>query len=94
MMYHLYQGVDPRIPYISAHPSNYEQAHDFRRVPISNPSLYTMNPYNGGHTHAHFGATTCQDGHTHIHPGVTSNPIPTPDGHIHIIRGFTEASKE
>lgn len=43
----------------------------------------------GGHTHAHFGATTCQDGHTHIHPGVSSTPIETQQGHVHKISGNT-----
>ncbi|KEF36616.1 YmaF family [Schinkia azotoformans MEV2011] len=43
----------------------------------------------GGHTHAHFGATTCQDGHTHLHPGVTSTPIETQQGHVHKISGHT-----
>lgn len=42
-----------------------------------------------GHTHAHFGATTCQDGHTHLHPGVTGTPIETNVGHIHKIYGNT-----
>ncbi|HHW38423.1 MAG TPA: hypothetical protein GXX18_14485 [Bacillales bacterium] len=43
----------------------------------------------GGHTHAHFGATTCQDGHTHIHPSVTSTSIKTQQGHVHKIYGNT-----
>lgn len=43
----------------------------------------------GGHTHAHYGATTCQDGHTHLHPGVTSTPIKTQQGHVHKISGHT-----
>lgn len=43
----------------------------------------------GGHTHAHYGATTCQDGHTHLHPGVTSTPIETQQGHVHKISGHT-----
>lgn len=59
------------------------------------------NPYDGrnqmggnhqnssGHTHGHFGATTCNDGHTHLHPGVTSTPVETAEGHVHEIWGNT-----
>lgn len=43
----------------------------------------------GGHTHAHYGATTCQEGHTHLHPGVTSTPIETQQGHVHKVYGNT-----
>ncbi|MFD2761165.1 YmaF family protein [Lentibacillus juripiscarius] len=42
-----------------------------------------------GHTHAHYGSTTCDDKHNHLHPGVTSTPIETDEGHVHIIYGNT-----
>lgn len=42
-----------------------------------------------GHTHAHYGATTCKDKHTHLHPGVTGQPIETKEGHVHKIYGNT-----
>lgn len=51
-------------------------------------------PEKHGHTHAHSGATTCQDGHTHLHPGVTSTPIRTAEGHMHKIWGNTTFDDE
>ncbi|WP_099159816.1 YmaF family protein [Virgibacillus ndiopensis] len=49
----------------------------------------TQLPGGKRHTHAHYGATSCNDGHTHLHPGVTSAPIETQEGHVHVIYGNT-----
>src|SRR5699024_924847 len=47
-----------------------------------------------GHTHAHYGATTCEAEHTHLHPGVTSPPMSIENGHIHKIYGHTSFDDE
>ncbi|OZU88845.1 hypothetical protein CIL03_11210 [Virgibacillus indicus] len=47
-----------------------------------------------GHTHAHYGATTCNDKHTHLHPGVTGPPVDTTEGHVHKIYGNTTFDDE
>jgi len=46
-------------------------------------------PEKDGHTHAVYGATTCQDKHTHLHPGVTSTPIQNKEEHVHKLSGNT-----
>ncbi|MGP4105686.1 YmaF family protein [Virgibacillus sp. L01] len=59
-------------------------------LPRNKSKKDNTNPtQKAGHTHAHYGATTCNDKHTHLHPGVTSTPIETSDGHVHKIYGNT-----
>ncbi|WP_081464533.1 YmaF family protein [Sporosarcina newyorkensis] len=58
---------------------------------------------------SHLGATTCADGHIHRYKAYTSLPIPLSvvfhthyvetrttedDGHTHVIKGFTQPSKD
>lgn len=61
----------------------------YRQHQQHQPQKGSKHGKGGGHTHAHYGATTCQDGHTHLHPGVTSTPIETEQGHVHKIYGNT-----
>ncbi|HLR66577.1 YmaF family protein [Virgibacillus alimentarius] len=94
-------GMNPN-PYIT-----YNQTHHYKglRYPfnLNHPDGLPRTIRKGqkdkkieqkGHTHAHSGATTCQDGHTHLHPGVTSTPIHTKDGHVHKIWGNTTFDDE
>src|SRR5690625_6894720 len=48
-----------------------------------------QSPEKEGHTHAHSGATSCQDKHTHLHAGVTGTPIHNKEGPAHKIFGNT-----
>ncbi|GGB37269.1 hypothetical protein GCM10011409_13350 [Lentibacillus populi] len=87
-MYHhdmrQFPGYDPYHP---VHP-NWQQV----KFPEQRSEMIQAQTGSGkrqGHTHAHYGATTCNDKHTHLHPGVTSTPIETQEGHVHKIWGNT-----
>ncbi|PAV30963.1 hypothetical protein CIL05_04410 [Virgibacillus profundi] len=74
------------------HPHNLN--HPDGKMYSMNERQHTNPAESGGHTHAHYGATTCNDGHTHLHPGVTGPPIESSEGHIHKIYGNTTFDDE
>lgn len=87
----MYYGMVP-ISYAAYPPNLYGAQHPYNfNHPESLPRQLgkEKKPDKEGHTHAHYGSTTCNDKHNHLHPGVTSTPIETKEGHVHKIFGNT-----
>jgi hypothetical protein len=86
----MYYGMIPvqYVQYPQVNNNGWQYPNHFNHQPETLPRNAKMKPADG-HTHAHYGATSCMEDHTHLHPGVTSRPIETKEGHVHEIYGNT-----